>query len=87
VKQSEQAKDQQGKAAPKGSLSAADEKAGKEDPKSKEAVGKPEIVPEGAMTTQEAEKMLQAIRDQEMLRRLKRQATERNQHVPVDRDW
>jgi Ca-activated chloride channel family protein len=87
AKQSEQAKDQQGKAAPTGALSAADEKAGKEDPKSKETVGKPEIVPDGAMTTQEAEKMLQAIRDQEMLRRLRRQATERNQHVPVDRDW
>ncbi len=50
-------------------------------------VDAPEIVADGAMTTQEAEKMLQAIRDQEMIRRLKRQAAERNQHIPVDRDW
>ena len=39
------------------------------------------------MTAQEAEKMLQAIRDREMIRRLQRQAAERNRHVPVDRDW
>jgi hypothetical protein len=63
-------------------LSAADEKAGKTNTQAK-----PEIVPDGAMTQQEAEKMLQAIRDQEMLRRLRRLATERNQHVQVDRDW
>jgi Ca-activated chloride channel family protein len=86
-KQSEQAKDQQGSAAPKGELTAADEKAGKADPKSKELAGKPEIMPDGAMTIQEAEKMLQAIRDQEMIRRMRRQAAERNQRVPVDRDW
>ena len=87
AKQSDQAKDQQGSAAPKGELSAADKKAGKVDPQGKELAGKPEVVKEGEMTVQEAEKMLQAIRDQEMLRRLKRQATERNQHVLVDRDW
>ena len=45
------------------------------------------VVPDGAMTFQEAEIMLQAIRDQEMIRRMRRQASERNQHVPVDRDW
>jgi hypothetical protein len=86
-KQSEQEKEQKGSAAPKGTLSAADQKAGKADAHGKEVAGKPEVVKEGEMTVQEAEKMLQAIRDQEMIRRLKRQATERNQHVPVDRDW
>jgi Ca-activated chloride channel family protein len=84
---SEQPKDEKGTAAPKGALTAGDQKAGKTDPKDKDLAGKPEMVQDGAMTTQEAEKMLQAIRDQEMLRRLKRQAAERNQHVPVDRDW
>ena len=39
------------------------------------------------MTKQEAQKMLQAIRDREMIRRMQRQAAERNQHQPVDRDW
>ena len=42
---------------------------------------------DGKMTRQEAEKMLQAIRDEEMIRRLRRQAIERSQHVNVDRDW
>ena len=78
-------KKEQGKAAPKGSLTAADEKAGKDEQKEKAAAA--EMAPDGTMTVQEAEKMLQSIRDQEMLRRLKRQATERNQHIPVDRDW
>ncbi len=85
--QMEQPKDQQGSAAPKGTLSAADKKAGKTDEQDKELAGKPELMPDGAMTTQEAEKMLQVIRDQEMIRRLRRQAAERNQHIPVDRDW
>jgi Ca-activated chloride channel family protein len=79
-------KEQQGKEAPKGALKAADEKTAK-DQKEKGQVGKAEVEQEGVMTTQEAEKMLQAIRDQEMLRRLRRQAAERNQHIPVDRDW
>lgn len=39
------------------------------------------------MTEQEARKMLQAIRDRDMLRRLRRQAAERWRRVPVDRDW
>ena len=72
---------------PPAARSAADQKAGKPSPQGKEIAGEPEVVPEGAMTVQEAEKMLQSIRDQEMIRRLKRQAAERNQHVPVDRDW
>lgn len=42
---------------------------------------------EGEMTEQEAEKMLQSIRDRDMVRRLRRQAAERTQHIPVDRDW
>ncbi len=39
------------------------------------------------MTEQEARKMLQAIRDRDMLRRLRRQAAERARRVPVARDW
>jgi Ca-activated chloride channel family protein len=39
------------------------------------------------MTIQEAQKMLQSIRDRDMLRRLRRQAAERDRHLPVDRDW
>ena len=39
------------------------------------------------MTKEEALKMLQAVRDRDMLRRLRHEQIERNQHVPTDRDW
>ena len=39
------------------------------------------------MTEEEARKMLQAIRDRDMLRRLRRQAAERSRRIPVERDW
>ncbi|TWU47227.1 Tetratricopeptide repeat protein [Rubripirellula tenax] len=40
-----------------------------------------------AMTPQEAKKLLQSIRDRDMLRRLRQRAAERDRRVPVDRDW
>ena len=81
----EQPNDKQGKTLPKGALTAAgnETKDEKHDAESQVL----ESVKEGEMTTQEAEKMLQSIRDREMLRRLRRQAAERDRHVPVDRDW
>ena len=39
------------------------------------------------MTKEEALKMLQAVRDRDMLRRLRQEQIERSRHVPVDRDW
>ena len=42
---------------------------------------------DGLMTKEEALKMLQAVRDNDMLRRLKRQHQERSRHIPVERDW
>lgn len=39
------------------------------------------------MTKVEALKMLQAVRDRDMLRRLRQQQNQRNQHIPIDRDW
>jgi Ca-activated chloride channel family protein len=41
----------------------------------------------GLMTKEEAMKMLQAVRDRDMLRRLQQQRRERLRHVPVERDW
>ncbi|WP_146534691.1 hypothetical protein [Rubripirellula reticaptiva] len=41
----------------------------------------------GEMTPQEARKMLQAIRDRDMIRRLRQKAAARDQRVIVDRDW
>jgi Ca-activated chloride channel family protein len=87
TQQPDQPHDQKGSAAPKGALTTADQKTGKSAQQDKNLAAEPEAVPNGAMTIQEAEKMLQAIRDQEMIRRLRRQAAERNARVPVDRDW
>ncbi|MEJ7590379.1 MAG: hypothetical protein WKF77_02445 [Planctomycetaceae bacterium] len=42
---------------------------------------------DGLMTREEALKMLQSVRDRDMLRRLQQQRQERSRHVPVDRDW
>lgn len=42
---------------------------------------------DGRMTKQEALKMLQAIRDRDMLRRLKQEQEQRSRHITVDRDW
>jgi len=86
AEQPDQPKDQQGKAAPKGKLTPAGQKAA-EKQKDQKASRSSDLAPGDTMTKQEAEKMLQAIRDQEMIRRLRRQAAERNSHIPVDRDW
>ena len=43
---------------------------------------------DGLMTREEALKMLQSVRDRDMLRRMQQQQRqERSRHVPVDRDW
>ena len=39
------------------------------------------------MTREEAFKLLQSVRDRDMLRRLRQQQFERNQHIPTARDW
>ncbi len=39
------------------------------------------------MTIQEARKMLQAIRDRDMLRRFRQREEARHRRIPVDRDW
>ncbi|QDS96514.1 hypothetical protein FF011L_53260 [Roseimaritima multifibrata] len=42
---------------------------------------------ETPMSKEEALKMLQAVRDRDMLRRLRAEQIERRRHVPTDRDW
>lgn len=42
---------------------------------------------EELMTREEAMKMLQSVRDRDMLRRLRQDQLERSRHVPTDRDW
>ncbi len=42
---------------------------------------------EELMTREEALKMLQAVRDRDMLRRMQQEEVKRSRHVRVDRDW
>jgi Ca-activated chloride channel family protein len=42
---------------------------------------------DGLMSREEALKMLQSVRDRDMLRRMRQQQQERSRRVPVDRDW
>jgi len=39
------------------------------------------------MSRQEALKLLQAVRDRDMLRRLQQQQRQRNRRVRVEKDW
>jgi Ca-activated chloride channel family protein len=39
------------------------------------------------MTKEEAQKMLQAVRDRDLMRRLEQLEQRRSRHVPVDKDW
>jgi len=39
------------------------------------------------MTQQEAMKMLQSVRDRDMIRRYRREAAKRSRYIPVERDW
>ncbi len=68
---------------PSGELTAANE-----DPNASERqAAEPVRVATDQMTEEEARKLLQSIRDRDMLRRLRKQAAERALRVPVERDW
>lgn len=82
----DQANQEQGQEPPKGELSVAAESE-QDDAADQQRSATRKAPEKGEMTQEEAEKMLQAIRDRDMIRRLRRQAAERNQHIPVDRDW
>ena len=41
----------------------------------------------GLMTREEALKMLQSVRDRDMLRRIENQRRQRIRRVPVEKDW
>lgn len=68
---------------PRGQLTAPDSSDGQQVP----APNTFDALVESQMTKEEARKMLQAIRDRELLRRLRRQSDERSRRVPVERDW
>ena len=56
---------------------------------SQDAMGteQPDSQLDGVMTRQEAMKLLQSIRDREMLRRLLQERRKRSRRVRVEKDW
>ncbi len=71
---------------PTGELTAAGQQQSDDQPTGNIAIAD-ENAKDGLMTKQEALKMLQAVRDRDMLRRLRQEQLERSRHIPVDRDW
>ena len=71
---------------PTGELTAEGEKPDDQKPNGRVAVADPNAK-DKLMTKQEAMKMLQAVRDRDMLRRLRQQHQERSRHVPTNKDW
>ncbi len=78
--------DAQEQEVPAGELSAAGEQEQQQGEPRAAAMADPGT-DDGLMSKEEALKMLQAVRDRDMLRRLRQQQAERSRHVPVDRDW
>ena len=67
-----------------GKLTADNQSKAKEGDESAARVSQPG---DGLMTREEALKMLQSVRDRDMLRRLQQQRRQRIRRVPVDKDW
>jgi Ca-activated chloride channel family protein len=84
--QGEQEGDDTEQALPAGELTAASEQNAEDKTGGRVAAVEPGEE-EGLMTKEEALKMLQAVRDRDMLRRLRHEQIERSRHIPVDRDW
>lgn len=74
------------KSVPTGDLKAASEH--EQNKKPEGALGTADQNAEvGLMTREEALKMLQSVRDRDMLRRMQQQRQEKSRRVPVDKDW
>jgi Ca-activated chloride channel family protein len=84
-KQPEEDDDEANQQVPTGELTAADQQDADGQPAG--AAGTAADAQQGVMSREEALKMLQAVRDRDMLRRIRREQLERARHVPVERDW
>jgi Ca-activated chloride channel family protein len=69
-----------------GELTAANEKNESESDPPKRALMAPRDR-EGMMTREEALKLLQAVRDRDMLRRLQQRRRQRSRRLSVEKDW
>jgi len=83
-------KNKEGKQPPDGKLSAANDADSKEQSdkeKMQASLARQSDQDNGMMTRQEALKLLQAVRDRDMLRRLRQKQRQRRNRVQVERDW
>ena len=71
---------------PSGQLKAASEQEPNEKPDGRVAMSDPSVKDE-LMSKEEALKMLQAVRDRDMLRRLRQEQIERRMRIATDKDW
>ncbi|MDA8563584.1 VWA domain-containing protein, partial [Mariniblastus sp.] len=79
-----------GKQTPEGELSAAnasEAEDGLEDKNAVDAIAQQADLDNGMMTRQEALKLLQAVRDRDMIRRYQQRQRQRQRRVPVEKDW
>ena len=71
---------------PSGELKAASEQESNEAPNGRAAM-EDLNAKDAPMSKEEAFKMLQAVRDRDMLRRLRQEQVERSRHITTDKDW
>ena len=84
--QGKEEQEKEGKKPPAGELTSENQQDQKETDAA-EAVAQEGEEKMKLMTNQEALKMLQAVRDRDMLRRFQLQQRERSRRIPVDKDW
>jgi len=89
--QNDAAAEEDGKAAPQGEVTAANESQSEDtkDANENTSLSAAEQIADdnGVMSRQEALKLLQAVRDRDMIRRLRQQQRERSRRVQVEKDW
>ena len=91
AEQDDATSEEDGKAAPEGEVTAANESQSEDTKDANEATSlsttQQNVDDNGMMSRQEALKLLQAVRDRDMIRRLRQQQRQRSRRVQVEKDW
>ena len=91
AEQDDATSEEDGKAAPEGEVTAANESQSEDTNDANEATSlstpQQNVDDNGMMSRQEALKLLQAVRDRDMIRRLRQQQRQRSRRVQVEKDW
>ena len=91
AEQDDATSEEDGKAAPEGEVTAANESQSEDTKDANEATSlsttQQNVDDNGMMSRQEALKLLQAVRDRDMIRRLRQQQWQRSRRVQVEKDW